>query len=86
MIELAIKIKKGEGREGMLTRIDIALIGGGYKIHPGTYRVIIEPAELVEEEYGDEDRLDAIAARKALADPERISLEDARKELGLDDS
>ena len=33
-----------------------------------------------------EDRLDAIAARKALADPVRISFEDARKELGLDDS
>lgn len=33
---------------------------------------------------GEDSVLDAIAARKALADPERISFEDGRKELGLD--
>ena len=44
MIELAVEIKKGEGRKGMLSRIDMALILGGYAIKPGIYRVIIEPA------------------------------------------
>ena len=46
MIEIAVEIKKGEGREGMLTGIDMALLIGGYAIKPGIYNVFIERQSL----------------------------------------
>lgn len=35
-------VKKGEGMRGLVDAIDRGLLGGGIKIQPGTYRVVIE--------------------------------------------